>query len=290
MTKLSITGAGGFLGGALRASAERKGYSVRVLDRGQENLCNPESLQGFVGEADVIIHLAGKNKANETEMLASNTAATVGLLHAVESYGKDRVRLIYASSMQVYRPTRTPVQIRETDSLGFATPFAKSKCLAEGCVRKWSDTGRINGLIMRISNVYGPGARSGYNSVVATFIEAAIRNSPLKVSNSGLDQRDFVFLDDVVQAVLRLVELKSDGTETFNVCTGEASSIRLLAENIVRFFPKVAIMFDNSSDGHIPSCLIGDPTRLERRTGFRPKTTLDEGLRLTIGDSLQQET
>lgn len=256
---------------------------MRLLERARESLDRPDTLRAFVSEADVVVHLAGRNRANEAELNASNVACTVGLLEAIETFGAKGVLLLFASSLQVYDQTPSVAQIGEDARTNTTNPFSSSKLLAESAIRKWAASGAIRAISLRIANAYGPGCRPYYNSVIATFIDLAKNGKALPVSG-GLQCRDFIYITDVTEAMEILLRNQRPGYQVFNVCTGQATSILELAKKMSRFFPEIAVEIDGKPSlqgGH----LVGNPMKLELETGFRPNVSLEQGLELSLRDS-----
>ena len=147
---VAITGAGGFVG---RWTVERlvgQGMRVRTLQSPAEDLSSPSSLRNFVAGAKVFVHLAGKNRASESEIRFSNVDCTLGLLQAIDMYGEKDALFLLASSLQVYKPTSLISLLREDAETDSSDTFSKSKLLAESAVREWSESGKIRGISMRI--------------------------------------------------------------------------------------------------------------------------------------------
>jgi nucleoside-diphosphate-sugar epimerase len=227
--------------------------------------------------ADVLVHLAGKNRASQPELYESNVAATIGLLNAIERFGEGDVLFLYSSSLQVYKSTPSIAQLAEDAETESENPFSNSKLLAESAIRRWAEARSLRGVCLRIGNVYGAGCRPYYNSVVATFLDSAKSGKPLRVSGSGRQSRDFIYITDVIEAIARLAVSGSSGFEIYNLCTGRGTTILGLADLVRGFFPSATIEVDQRS-GEPATHLVGNPSLLEARIGFRPAVSLEEGL------------
>ena len=268
----------------MKSHFQEHGYEVRTLDRAKEDLTRPDTLKEFVSDASVLVHLAGKNRATDDELYTANTVSTLGLIQACATYNIQKIKILFASSMQVYEPTNEPVMINEKHQVSRRSAFSNSKLLAEDLLRKWSEGGQINAVAMRISNVYGPGCRPNYNSVIATFIERASRREELEVVG-GSKARDFIHIGDVVDAVMKIAESSIDGFEALNICTGKSTTISELGRRLKIFFPQITIKSIDESQNE--THLIGDPSKAEKKYGFRAKISLETGLRKTIEYALQ---
>jgi len=175
--KIGITGWRGFIGSHLSQRIDSP-----VLFQG--DMRNLADVKSFVGQCDRIYHFAGKNRANEEEILANNLVSTGNLVLATKLLGKN-VEIVFASSKQVeWNPN---------------SEYGMTKVVEESIVRKarrWS--------ILRIPNVYGPGCRPFYNSVVATFCHQIAHGEPC-TTHQPFTTREFVYVDDVVEDLVEPV-------------------------------------------------------------------------------------
>lgn len=185
--KILVTGAKGFLGRNLTAHLRESGHEILSYDR--ENTL--DQLRGYLPEADFIVHLAGINRPlKEEEFLDGNVNFTKALLDALKESGR-RIPLFFSSSTQA-----------EKDN-----PYGRSKKLAEDQILAF---GKENGnpvYVYRLYNVYGKWCRPNYNSVIATWCSAIARGEPIQINESA-PAIDFVYVDDVCEEILSLIEGK----------------------------------------------------------------------------------
>lgn len=278
---ISVTGSEGFIGRNTTNQLRNLGHEVRTLDRTKEDLFRPETLRDFVSDAQVLIHLAGKNRASDSELYTGNTVSTLGLSQACANYGLNKCTILFASSIQVYEPTSQPIPIDENHKVSTTSAFSNSKLLAENILRKLSESSQINSIVMRMSNVYGPGCKPNYNSVVATFVERASSGKALEVFG-GYKARDFIYISDVVDAIIKLAASSAKGFEIFNICTGVPTTINEIALEVKRIFPLTSISSIGEDSPETKKHLIGDPTKTEKAFGFKAKMSIEEGLASTI--------
>ena len=169
----------------------------------QGDMRNLEEVKEFVGQCDRIYHLAGKNRAEEGEILANNLVGTGNLVLATKLLGV-HPEIVLSSSKQVeWNPN---------------SEYGMTKMIEENVVRKsakWS--------IFRIPNVYGEGCRPFYNSVVATFCWQIANGEPC-TTYQPFATREFVYVGDVVGALLEPVPHRVIGV------SGEVMSIREVHE------------------------------------------------------------
>jgi UDP-glucose 4-epimerase len=136
-------------------------------------------------------------------------------------------------------------------------------------------------VILRYFNVYGPGQRnSAYSGVITKFLENAFKGEPLIVYGDGCQTRDFIYVDDVVEATVLALEGDGSEGETFNVCTGKPTTINELVHTLKELVKwELKGIYEKPRKGDIRNNY-GDPAKIERILGFRAKISLESGLRL----------
>ena len=272
-TKFGITGASGFVGSHLKSALEKQ-YSVIQFKRKRgETLPNMERLQEFAKSVNIIFHLAGVNRGTEEEITTGNILWTYRLAQALKSI-KSAPRVIFASSSQVYRPINRP--IKETDKpkpeslYGFAKLSAEEILLASG----------LDCIILRLSNVYGPGCRPNYNSVIATFCNRSVCRNLLTVNGDGSQGRDFVYVDDIVRAFLLSANIKSRN-KTFNVSSGKIISLKTILNQIGLKLPGLQVTHNKEADMEgLSYCC--DFSRFKTQCDWTPKVSLKKGINNTL--------
>jgi len=172
--KVGITGANGFIGSHLRNALENP-----LLFQG--NLNDIAQVRDFIRKCDRVYHLAGKNRAECGEILKNNLVSTANIILAMVLENKFP-EIIFASSQQtVWNPN---------------SEYGLTKTLEEEILKK-----ATKWCIFRIPNVYGPGCKPFYNSVVATFCYQLSKGQQVTVHDPSV-QREFIYIDDLVQELL----------------------------------------------------------------------------------------
>jgi UDP-2-acetamido-2,6-beta-L-arabino-hexul-4-ose reductase len=172
--KIGITGANGFVGGHLRKRIENP-----VIFKG--DLKNVDKARNFVKKCDRIYHIAGKNRERLGEVLKNNILATANLIFAMKLEEK-YPEIILTSSQQV-------ITFPDLE-------YGFTKSIEEEIIKKTEKW-----CIYRIPNVYGPGAKPFYNSVVATFCHQIANNMPSTI-NEPQTKREFIYVDDLINELL----------------------------------------------------------------------------------------
>ncbi|UAW99468.1 capsular polysaccharide biosynthesis protein CapF [Halopseudomonas nanhaiensis] len=213
--KVLITGANGFVGKNLVAHlGERKDVDVHTFTR-EDSL---ERLGQLVGDAEFIFHLAGVNRPEDpADFTIGNTDLTRALCDAVARSGRE-IPLIYTSSIQAES----------------SNPYGESKKAAEQSLIDLASSTGSPVHVFRLPNVFGKWARPNYNSAVATFCHNISRGLPIKVNDPDAPLR-LVYIDDVVDCFVSLMDGKVDGQPFMDVDPVYATTVGALARQIQAF-------------------------------------------------------
>jgi len=236
--------------------------------------------------ADVILHLAGNTGVgpsveNPREDLLNNV---LGTFHYLEAARTQQVsRFVFASSGAPVGEVEPP--IHEELAPHPVSPYGASKLACEGYCSAYFRTFTVNTVVLRFSNVYGPGSNRK-SSVVAKFIKQAIAGEQLEIYGDGEQTRDYIFVDDLVNAVLLAASVVGIGGEIFQIATGRETSLNqlssLLADAMraqdvepkmpIHSLPRLGDVKRNFSD----------TTKAKNRLGWAPKMPLEKGLAITL--------
>jgi UDP-2-acetamido-2,6-beta-L-arabino-hexul-4-ose reductase len=193
---IGVTGSSGFIGGhltrRLSQSASCNDSDGQVLACSRRDFEELDALKAFVGQCDTIVHLAGMNRGDESTVYETNVALVDRLIDALIAT-RNRPHVILASSTQRDR----------------TTAYGRSKKQGEHLLREWAQQCGAHLTVLVIPNVYGPGCRPFYNSVVATFChQLAHRQRPVIIDDH---QIEFVWILDVLEAVVQAVDDRRSG-------------------------------------------------------------------------------
>jgi UDP-glucose 4-epimerase len=295
-----ITGGAGFLGAALANRLASEGHQVRVVDdlsagdaarldravlftRG--SVLDRPKMWTLLQDVDCVYHLAARVLVSESilyprEYNEVNVGGTVSVMEAMRDAGVRRV--IFTSSGAVYgEQAHQPV--REDQPPNPQSPYAVSKLAAEYYVRTIGALWGIETVIMRIFNAYGPGQNlpPSHPPVVPRLLQQALRGASLVVFGSGAQTRDFVYVDDVVRALVAAATADVNRC-TLNVGSGVETSINELVSQVAEAVGReVEVLLSPAESGGV-SRLCADLTAVRRLLGYEPRVDLREGLRLTL--------
>ncbi len=248
-----VTGGCGAIGvNLVHQLVAEKRYSVHVLDNlssgnnelppgvGFTNIDigNSEKIAHFFSEyrPHYIYHLAA-HFANQNSVehplsdTDGNVAGLINILEQQKSNG-DLLKVIFASSSCVYGNSEL---MSEDDEVSpYDTPYAINKYAGELYCKYYSDIHAVPVVVARIFNNFGPGELPGpYRNVIPNFILKALNGDDIPITGTGDETRDFNYVDNTVDLLIRLANSEYTSAEVFNSGTGNGTSIRELAETIV---------------------------------------------------------
>jgi UDP-glucose 4-epimerase len=296
-----ITGAAGFLGSTLTNQLAREGHQVRGLDdlsTGDPQALSPDvhftrgdvndrpRLWTLLQEVDCVYHLAARVSVPESvlyprEYNAVNVGGTVSLMEAMRDVGVRRV--ILASSGAVYGD-QGEQPLTETAIPDPGSPYAVSKVSAEHYVRTIGKLWGMETVCLRIFNAYGPGQHlpPSHPPVVPHFLRQALRGGTLVVHGDGNQTRDYVYVDDVVSAMVAAATAPNVNGLVINVGSGTETSIRELVKKVAETTgSEVDSLYNSNTSGGV-SRMRADLSLAAQKLNYRPSIRLDDGLRMTL--------
>lgn len=264
VNKIAITGADGFIGSFVVKKFKQKKAKITIFNYKKHILLDSESLKSFVKNQDVIIHLAGVNRATNEELLKVNTLGTMSLLEAVLKYSPT-TRIIFASTFQVYLPQ---------------SYYGLSKKFAEYLLMFFARNYNIKSIVLRLSNVYGPGGKPFYNSVIATFAHLFKNGGVLSINGDGSTKRDFIYVEDVAEAFIKAAQRDfRKNFQTIDICSGKETSLNQVIKILKRLSGKKIEVVYNKGAKEKPWLTSDKNYKMaEKLLKWHPKTNLKKGL------------
>jgi Nucleoside-diphosphate-sugar epimerases len=291
LEKVFITGATGFLGSHLVDCLTKRGTTISVLVRGQPDRFTRDGLcvvQGdlshplIISDASTVFHLAaishvGRALENPRQTFETNTAGTLTVLEAIRQSSSVE-KLVFVSSAHVYgEPMYLPID--EGHPVRAQEPYAASKLAAEAFVSAYSSAYGIPIAIARLFNTYGP--RQHPDFVIPSIIRSALTQDALMLGNLT-PTRDFTYVDDIVEAFLRLAET---GKGVYNVASGVEISIEALVARVAEILGKPLTISSQRAQRRSAAVEIermcADISRI-KALGWKPRVSLIDGLTNTI--------
>lgn len=296
-----VTGGAGFIGSHLTHALLALGHSVRVADNLvtglRENvpgaaefinvdLADLEGARRAAAGCDIVLHQAALPSVPRSvkDPLTSNRAnidATLNVLLAARDAGCRRV--VYAASSSAYGDTPT-LPKHEAMPSNPRSPYALQKFVGEQYCQIFTRLYGLETVSIRYFNVFGPRQHpsSPYSGVISLFIKAARANAAPLMNGDGLQTRDFTYVDNVVDGVLRATSTPRASGEVINVATGGRVSLLEVWSNLQRLTGATAEpRFGPPRDGDVKDSQ-ADISKAKRLLGYEPSVSFEEGLRRTL--------
>lgn len=299
--KYLITGGAGFIGTALSNRLANLGHSVTVLDDCSTgdpkqllpdikfckgNVADKTVLWTLLKDVDCVFHLAARVSVPESMLFPSgynfvNVSGTVTLMEAVRDTRVKRV--VLASSGAIYGD-QTQIPYQETFEVKPRSPYAVSKLAAEHYVRTIGLQTGVEAVCLRIFNAYGPGQRvpPSHPPIIPSYLKHAISNSSIIIHGSGTQTRDYIYVDDVINAMVTASTASEVDQEVINIGSGVETSVLELVRlvRLVTGRKPEEIFNPHKSEGTSRMC--ADISKAYEKLNFLPMVPLETGLRLTM--------
>ncbi len=298
--KILITGGYGFIGSHIADRFYREGHEIYIIDNltngKKENFIHshrfyeldvedPNCEEIFKGNKfDVVVHMAAKVgdsmlESDAYSIAKSNLLGLVNILNLSRKYEVNK--FIFASSTSVYGDSKAP--LNEEDETNPLTLLAFNKLLGEKYTNLYAKRFVMDTVCIRLSNVYGPRQRAENGGVVSKFIEDNLNHRPMVIHGSGKQVRDFIYIEDVVDAVYKVFSIKYSGV--FNLCSGVSTQIKDIAE-LVALNDKSGdidydlVVYDDQVIEPVHSIQV-DNTKAKKIFDWIPTVSLEEGITKT---------
>jgi UDP-glucose 4-epimerase len=298
-----VTGGSGFIGSHIAEELERRGERIRVVDslitghrHNLAHLKTVEFLEGDLAELDVarravdgvefVLHQAAIPSVPRSvqDPITSNRAnvdATLNVLVAARDAGCRRV--VFAASSSAYGDTPT-LPKHEGMPLDPLSPYALQKVVGEQYLQLFTALYGLETVSIRYFNVFGPrqDPSSPYSGVISLFATALLSGRAPVICGDGLQTRDFTYVANVVDGVLRACTAQGASGQVINVATGGRISILELAQTMA------AVLGVNLAPEHVAARAgdvrdsQADITKARTLLGYEPTVAFEEGLRRTL--------
>jgi UDP-glucose 4-epimerase len=320
MQRWLITGGCGFIGrNLIRRLIHRGDASIRVVDNlsvgGRQELAKIHSFEersvtegmksdalrlelcagdivderfvrGAFRDADIVVHLAantgvGPSISDPRHDCLQNV---VGTLNCLEACRHHRInKFIFASSGAPIGECKPP--IHEELAAHPVSPYGASKLAGEGYCSAYRHSFGVDTVALRFGNCYGPFS-THKGSVVAKFINEALAGKPWRIFGDGTQTRDFIYVDDVVDAILLAADRPGLGGEIFQIATSSETTISVLAEKLASVLRRYQInapriLNEDARAGDVRRNF-SDTRKAGAKLGWRAKVSLEDGLDRTV--------
>jgi len=296
-----VTGAAGFIGSNLVDKLVALGHKVVAVDNletgKKSNLkksinkiifkridikkINEKKNKKLFNKIDWVFHLAGladivPSIKNPKDYYETNVTGTLNMLELSK-----RIKIkkfIYAASASCYGiPKKFPT--KEDDMKDPKYPYALTKLIGEQLVLHWANVYKMPNLSLRFFNVYGPRSRTSgaYGAVFGVFLAQKINNAPLTIVGNGKQTRDFIFIDDLINALINAAKSKQKN-KSYNIGSGKEVNVKKIA-NLIS--PKQIYIPKRPGE---PDRSLADIRRAKKDFNWKPVVSIEEGVKKLLQD------
>jgi len=305
MKKYVVTGGAGFIGSALvRGLLALGDGSVEVIDNlstgRQQNVAevssqivfhhadirDVESIRRIISSADTVFHIAAipsvpKSIVDPIPSHESNIDGTFNVLRACVDGGVRKV--VYAASSSAYGDTEVLPKV-ETMSPNPKSPYAAQKLMGEYYCSAFSSCYGLDTTSLRFFNVYGPRQDPGspYSGVISVFMNCVLQHTSPTIHGDGEQTRDFTYIEDVVNLVIKASKVPGVAGKVFNAGNGNRYSLNQVWNLLQKIEGvEIAARYGPSRAGDVRDSQ-ADTTVAVRELGHAPRFTIEDGLRHTL--------
>ncbi|HEX3151284.1 MAG TPA: NAD-dependent epimerase/dehydratase family protein, partial [Gemmataceae bacterium] len=254
------------------------------------DVCDRLAMNWLVKDQDYVFHLAGqvshiKSMTDPFPDIEFNVKGTMVVMEAVRHHNP-RAKVIFTGTRGQYGPAiRLPVD--ESAPTNPKAIYEVSNLTAEKIIQVYHETHAIPAVMLRLTNIYGPRAQMKHSQygVVNWFVRQALDGEPIRVFGTGRILRDFLFIDDCVDAIVAAASCNAAVGEIFNVGWDRPNSFLDLAHTLERLCAGCTwhfAPFTPERAAQEPGDFYSDITKIRTLVGWEPRTNLEEGLRLTL--------
>lgn len=310
-----ITGGAGFIGSHLAERLLKDGHKAAVIDNlstgslkniegfrkhssfdfVEGDIRNAELMESLTEQCDVVFHLAAavgvKLIADRpVHTIETNIGGTEVVLETANKFGK---KILIASSSEVYGKNEI-VPFHEDDDIVLGSTrmsrwsYACSKAIDEFLGLAFYQQYKLDVVIGRFFNTIGPRQTGQYGMVVPRFVQRALKNEPVLIYGTGQQRRCFCYVEDLIDAVIGLMNCEEAAGKVYNIGSSEEIAIESLADKIIEMTnsksKKEFVSYEKAYGRPIEDMMRRVPNleRIKKMTGWEPKTSLDEALRVII--------
>ncbi|MGD9129817.1 MAG: NAD-dependent epimerase/dehydratase family protein [Candidatus Woesebacteria bacterium] len=291
-----VTGGAGFLGTHLCRALKRVGHQIKIIDLKQNpefrtviaDVRDQKRMLKEIKNADLVFHLASLIEAGESvekpqKYIDFNLNGSVSVLEAMRI---NQIKtFIFSSSAAIYgEPLKIPIQ--EDDRTIPINPYGMTKLAMEGLLSSYVAAHSFTGIALRYFNLYGPEEHHQPEThAIPRFIKQIYEGSEVTVWGDGGYQRDFIYIDDIVEAHLKAIDLSLKEPQKYhylNLSTEKPASVIEIIHLIEKIMDKKANIKHFPDRPGDPRVLVADASKARKVLNWQAKIDLETGLTKTV--------
>ncbi len=296
-----ITGGNGFLGSKLAEKFYKEDHNVTIIDKKKNsinkiteqkskikfikaNILSQKSLSKIkIKNNSILLHCAGQPSAAMSfqKPLDDMKKNIEGMLNIIDFSKKKKIKkIIFASTFNVYQENNKIPKLKENSVCVPKSLYANSKLSAENYLKVYATHQNIKWNILRMFNIYGPGQdpKNNFLGMISIFLNMAKNQSKIQVKGSLKRFRDFIYIDDVTDAWMRVAKDKKNFNKIYNLGTGSKTSLKKLFQIISKVLNKKLVIEElKGTPGDFMGCY-SDMGKIKKDLKFKTKTSLKNGI------------
>lgn len=276
---IAVSGSSGFVGSRLVRRLLELGVKIIEIDHKKGLDIQKFAQINNIGTFDILVHLAAKtfvpeSYENPREFYFTNI---IGTLNALELCRLRKARMVFASSYIYGIPLYLPID--ESHPVKGFNPYSGSKIAGEQLCERYHQDYGVNIDILRVFNIYGPQQNKKF--LIPTIIEQAKKGKV--VLKDPTPKRDFVYIDDVIEAYVKVIQHDSNLLNIFNIGSGKSYSVKEIVDEVLKNFTEhIQVVFTGEERSSEVPDTIANITKAQELLGWTPVFPMSDGIRNCI--------
>ena len=285
MTNIVVLGGSGFVGKSLLKKLENNEFKVNVMINSTKiknrfkkfcaDILDKKTFESQIKNGDVIINLIGQYNGDILNFVDLNIKGGLNLLEICKE--RENIKIILISSIDVYGENML-YPSKEKDDTSPQYNYGLIKLLTEKMYERFARIYNLDIVILRLSNLYGPNKKNG---LILNILKAIKKTSVVSINHNGKQQRDYLFIEDAVEGIVKAIQCKLKNFNVINISSGKRhSSIKII--KLVQEISNKKVKFKLNQNTPNEKCIWANNNNAKKLLKFSPKISIKQGLTLTL--------
>ena len=285
MINIVVLGGSGFVGKSLLQKLESKKFKVKVMVNSSKiknkfkkfhgDILDKKTFENQIKNGDIIINLVGQYNGHISNFIDLNIKGGLNLLESCK--GKKNIKIILISSIDAYGENMQYAS-KEKDEPSPQNNYGLIKLLAEKMYENFANIHGLDVIVLRLSNLYGPNKKNG---LIMNILKAIKKNGAVSINHNGKQQRDYLFIEDAVDGIIKAVQCRLKKYNVINISSGK----RYRSTEIIKFAQELShkkLKFKLKKIAPDEKCVWANNFKAKKLLKFAPKISIKHGLNLTL--------
>ena len=285
MTNIIVLGGSGFVGKSLLQKLESKKFKVKVMVNSSKiknkfkkfhgDILDKKTFENQIKNGDIIINLVGQYNGHISNFIDLNIKGGLNLLESCK--GKKNIKIILISSIDAYGENMHYAS-KEKDKSSPQNNYGLIKLLAEKMYENFANIHGLDVIVLRLSNLYGPNKKNG---LILNILKAIKKNSTVSINHNGKQQRDYLFIEDAVDGIIKAIQCRLKKYNVINISSGK----RYRSTEIIKLAQELShkkLKFKLKKTAPDEKCVWANNFKAKKLLKFAPKISIKHGLNLTL--------